>query len=603
MNGKNLRKAGKKGDKILKFDDSERRVSDSVQNRLDDGDYTGALRLGYRRLDFFGPSEDAYAMLSDAYELTECNAQALKMWYLFLDICEEDSLGEAYEGLAVNYMNLGKDSQAAYYYNLLLQTDDDISEESKMEIVETFSKPRGSRLRTVYPPEKADYTPEIEKGLEYLKQGNYGEAEKKFSSVDEKAPQYDSAQNLIAVSYLLQDRTEEAKALCEKIIARNPKDVQATTTYAAVLGQTGEKEKAREVAKNLCRIQTKDSDEIYKVATVCCENGLDKEALEKFDELGDEFQNEKTILYFRAVAQSKIGDVEGCLKTLERLITFYPHASVARYYYDVFRLYFSMPNRQELAAPQLNYYYSLPKDVQDNYCDLLHVLSGLSLTEARTVGENPQVRRVLDWAFDETENREEAAACAVEAAIRCDYDDFLRELLLDPDRSDSMKLQILRLLVVRNKDDSYGIVLYHIYRRVKLRKMKIGVKKRKKMLDAYAFVYSQFGILSDSHARRICAASELLYHCLLAAEETNRLDAVNDVAAVIYCLAGIKEGGGTLSAAKGFFGANTENAEIIYHRVMEIAAEAQAEVEAEKAESGEKNPQEKEDLDNEQDGE
>lgn len=570
---KDGRKVASKDDKILKFDRSEKRLADSMQKRLDAGDGEGALTLGYRWVEFFAPCVDAYAMLADAYEMLEANAQAVKIWYRFLDMCEEDCLGEAYEGLAVNYMNLGRDSQAAYYYNLLLQVDDDISEESKMEIVETFSKPHKSLFRTVYPPEKADYTPELEAGLEALKKTDYAAAEEAFSAVEKGSRQYSSAQNLIAVSYLLQGNNEGAKALCERLILENPEDVQANTTYAAVLGQMGMREKAKEVAKKLYTLPASDSDELYKIATVCCENELHKEALKKFCELENEVQNDRMLLYFKAVAAYKSGEYALSIKTFERLLTLYPEASVARYYYDILRLWLENKDKEDIQPPPTTYFYSLPKEMSERYCDLLVFLNKLTRAEAATIMDNPQIRVVLDWAFDEADETDETRLLAMHAAVRCGYDSFVRDILLDPEVSDLIKIRTLQLLLMRNEENIFGVVLYNVYRRVKLRRVKTGVKKRKKFLEAFSSVYSKFGILSDRHGRKICAASELLYRCLLAADKADWLDAVNDVSAAIYLLAGLKEGGGTLKAAVEFFGAEEENTKRILEEVKRVTNE------------------------------
>lgn len=573
MDGKNGRKVATGDGKILKFDRSEKRLADSMQKRLDAGDAEEALRLGYRWVDFYGPCVDSYAMLADAYEMLEVNAQAIKIWYRFLDMCEEDCLGEAYEGLAVNYMNLGRDSQAAYYYNLLLQVDDEISEESKMEIVETFSKPHKSLFRTVYPPEKADYTPELERGLESLKKGDYAAAEEAFSSVERGAKQYFSAQNLIAVSRLLQGKNEEAEKLCAALIDQNPADVQAYTTYAAALGQMGRRDEARSIAEKLYSLPASDSDELYKIATVCCENDLHKEALEKFSELENEVQNDKMLLYFKAVAAHKSGDLNLSIRTFEKLLALYPTASVARYYYDVLRLYRENKDNPAVQPPETSYFYSLPKEMRDRYCDLLYFLKKLSRVEADTIMDNPQIKIVLDWAFDEADDSEEVPMMAVDAAVHCGYDAFVRDILIDQEISDAIKIKTLQLLVMRNTEDSFGVVLYNVYRRVKLHRIQLSVKKRKKFLEAFASVYSKFGILSDHHARRICAASELLYRCLLAAGKEEWLDEVNDVSAAIYLFAGLKEGGGSMKAAAEFFNANGENTARIIGEVKSVTDE------------------------------
>ena len=151
----------------------------------------------------------------------EANSQALRTWYRFLNICDESALAEAYEGLAVNYMNLGKESQAAYYYNLLLRVDDELTEESKMDIVEMFSKPKRDGFKIVYPPEKADYTEQMEKGLRALKDGDFACARTYLEQVQEGAKQYKNAQNLHAITSLLEDQKDQARNICQKLLSQD----------------------------------------------------------------------------------------------------------------------------------------------------------------------------------------------------------------------------------------------------------------------------------------------------------------------------------------------------------------------------------------------
>ncbi|MBP5242446.1 MAG: hypothetical protein J6Z36_02005, partial [Clostridia bacterium] len=351
--------------KVKKFDgDRESRLMDSARKRLDEGDYITALRLLNRRNENFADDADSCASLADAYELMEAGGQAIKAWYRFLDVCEKEDLSEAYEGLAVNYMNLGRESQAAYYYNQLLRVDPDITEESKMEIMETFSRPKKSLFKVVYPPEKADYTAEMEEGLTFLKEGKYADAREAFSAVPKEANQYFSAQNMVAVSYLLDDKLEDAKTLCENLLAENENDVQVCTTYAAVLGQLKQYDAAKKVAEKLSKAQTEDTDELYKIATVCCENDMHAQALEKFQKLEELIPSDKNILYFKAVAAYTSGDIKQCLDAFDRLLVIYPEAAVARYYYDHLRLYLDNQDKVDMQKPELTYFYTLAQQAR-----------------------------------------------------------------------------------------------------------------------------------------------------------------------------------------------------------------------------------------------
>lgn len=52
----------------------------------------------------------------------------------------------------------------------------------------------------------------------------------------------------------------------------------------------------------LVSLNAKDPDDIYKIATVCCENKLHKEAFELFCKLEGDFAYDTTVLYFKAIA-------------------------------------------------------------------------------------------------------------------------------------------------------------------------------------------------------------------------------------------------------------------------------------------------------------
>ena len=428
-------------------------------------------------------------------------------------------------------------------------------------------------FKIVYPPEKADYTEQMEKGLRALKDGDFACARTYLEQVQEGAKQYKNAQNLLAITCLLEDKKDEARNICQKLLSQDENDVQANTTYAALLGQSEERQKAKEIAIKLSKIQTSDSDELYKIATVCCENDMHAQALEKFVQLEKEIKNDGNLLYFKAVAAFKSGDVDLAIETFGKLLTVYPEAAVVRYYYDILR-YYRENKEKEVPMPELTYFYRVPQPVREKYFDLLCFLDKLRKDEAKVVSDNPQVEGVLRWCFDELDGADgDLQIFAVCVAIHCHCEEFLQEMLLDPDVSDVVKLKALHLLAVQNEDCEYGVVIYHIYRRLKFYRIKTGVKKRKRFLEAYASVYAKFVVVSDNYAQRIRAAAELLYNCLLVREATGYIDNTADISCVIYMLAGIKEAGATVEAASKLFGANAQTVQEILSLVETVTQE------------------------------
>ena len=93
-----------------------------------------ALKFAYRELENFGASGDVFVRLSDIYEAMNLQGMAINWWFRFLDIADMDDLPDIYEGLADNYLALGQENQSAYYYNRLIDSDETIPEEKKLDI-------------------------------------------------------------------------------------------------------------------------------------------------------------------------------------------------------------------------------------------------------------------------------------------------------------------------------------------------------------------------------------------------------------------------------------------------------------------------------------
>ena len=121
-----------------------------------------------------------------------------------------------------------------FYYNKLIDADDTLTEENKLEIAETFARDKRSNFRFVYPPRFADYSGETEAGARALKNGDCKRAISVLSKVEKGSPDYERAREIQAVAYLLSGRAKEAEKICLALIDENQGNVQALATLAAV---------------------------------------------------------------------------------------------------------------------------------------------------------------------------------------------------------------------------------------------------------------------------------------------------------------------------------------------------------------------------------
>jgi hypothetical protein len=163
------------------------------------------------------------------------------------------------------------------------------------------------------------------------------------------------------------------------------------------------------------------------------------------------------------------------------------------------------------------------------------------------------------WCFDEMDgNDHDLQYLGIVAAEHVGADGFIREMLLDADVIDVLKIETLRLLYMRNEPMEIGLVLCHIYRKLHLLPIKIGRKRRKKFLEAYAKVASKFVVVSDSHGKRICVATEKLYRLLESKENLETVDNTDDLACAIFLHSGLKELGTDINKIADAFDANAE---------------------------------------------
>ncbi len=555
----------KKG-KVVKIDFSRERLAKLADKYYNEGKYLSALRLAYKEMEYFGGDGEVFARFSDIYEELGLHMSAINFWFRCLDVSDEQDYPDIYEGLAVNYLHVGNETQSAYYYNKLIDADAMLPEETKLDIIDAFAKDKQDKFRFVYPPRLADYSNEIDAGGAALKSGNCKRAVEILSIVEKGSKDYAAAREMQAVAYLLDGDTESAKRACLELLEEIPDDVRVQATLAAVYLEEGNKEASKALALELYAQKQEMPDELYKVATVCCENGLHEQAYRKFCELEEKSPFDGRMLYFKGVAAYQCGLIDEAEKTLDTLCTVYPDAEVAKYYLREIRAYQRAveEGNTEEKPPELTYFYHLPQAEREERCRTLIHIGKCAQDEAQLFGLLAWHDGYFRWCFDEMDGGDhDLQYLALTTATHVRADDFLREVLLDCEVIDLLKIETLRMLLERNEDMELGVVLCHIYRKLKLQKIDVGRKKRKRFIEGYAQVASKFVVVSDAHGKKIKEASEKLY-CDL--EKCNALDLIEkseDCACAIFLLSGLKELRGGVDSLAQAFDANAVRVRVI----------------------------------------
>ena len=318
--------------KTVEIDFSDNRLISVALDMIEDHNYIGALKMLNKNAGLTGNDEDSYMLYAEIFDDMGLCEMCINNWFKFMDVIDYCDYTDCYEGLAVNYMNIGNEHFSAYYYNKLLMETEDIDDEAREEIVKDFLSAEENPLKFAWPPEIADVSDVLSEGLQLMKQAKYAEAREMFSGVKEGNPDWVTARNYIAMCAVIEDKPDEAERECLSLLEKAPDNVQALTTLAAVLTENGRKDEALEITKKLLSLDVKSSDDIYKIATVCCENGLHAEAYSLFSKMDGDYTYEKSILFFRAISAFNCGKTEESFDIFDKLLTIYPEAVTARYF-------------------------------------------------------------------------------------------------------------------------------------------------------------------------------------------------------------------------------------------------------------------------------
>ena len=544
------------------IDYSRERLAKLADKYYNEGKLFNALRFAYEELNTYGGSADVYARLSDIYEAMGLHTSAINFWFRFLEIADEEDLPDIYEGLAVNYGNRGDEKQAAFYYNRLMDVDDTLSEETKMDIISAFAKKKSDGFRVVYPPHEADYSKELAEGAQALKRGDCARAVEKFSEVQKGAKEYLTAKEMQSVAYLLSGKTEEAERLCLEVLEDEPNAERILSSLAAVYMEQGREQESKEIALRLSKLNLTEPDAIFKAATVCCENGLHKEAYDKFSQVEKMMPYDGRMLYFKAVSAFQCGLVEEAEKSLHALCTLYPDSEVGKYYLR------ALKNREEEPLPEFTYFYHVPEEERESRCQsLMHMLE-CPKEEAQLFGLIALHDGYFRWCFDEMDGADhELQFLGLAAAVHVHADEFIREILLDIEIADVLKLETLRMLYARNEDMQIGVVLYDVYHPLQILKIQIGRKRRKRFIESYAKVASKFSIVNDDYGKKIKKAAEKLYRDLEENGGLELVDGAEECACAIFFYSKINQITKNREEMAQIFGADLEKV----NRLLSIA--------------------------------
>lgn len=542
-------------EKTLPIDLSSGRLLDVAEGLIEEHNYISALKILNKNAALNSNDEESYMLYAEIFDDIGLYEKCINGWFRYLDCATCCDFYDAYEGLAVSYMNLGNEHFSAYYYNKLLTDADDLDAEEKRNIMDAFLSRERNPLKFVYPPRLADCSDIITEGVDYMKQGEYDKAVDEFEKVDEGNAAYLSARNYIAMCKIISDKCSEAEAECLAVLKNYPDNVQALTTLAAVKTEQKKSDEGRALALRLLSLNVTSTDDLYKIATVCCENKLHAEAYGLFCKLEKQLFYDSSVLYFKAVSAFNCGKVKESFSSFDKLLTIYPDAVTARVHYRRAREAAEKGENNEMS-----YFYRLPQQDRESSLKVLAAFSTLKPAEAEKFTDIVDITDCILWAFDETEGSGNgdlqflASLCAVKARL----DGIVRDILLNAFLPDELKVRILTLLGERNEENSFGVVVCHLYKKINFRALNVGRLKKKNFVSAYSRLTAHFGIIEGYYGEEFALAAENLYSQLKMRGNLQAAADTDALTAAVYFKSGIKEPRVTRKKLSTFFDAPEE---------------------------------------------
>ena len=550
-----MRQTKDREDGIRKLELSDEFLLDAAEKRYDAGDYMGALTMLNKRAGMYPPSADASALYADIYEAFSLWSPCADAWFRFLDTCNEADFGEGYEGLAFAFANMGDALRAELFYRRSYEASGETPPEFEFS-GEGFEAEPGPRLRIVHSDDGSVGDPELlRRGVLYIKSGDLTKAKEALSEIAPESADFPSACGLIAMCRLLTGDTAGAAEECERMLKYYPDNIHALTTYCAVLVAQERKEEAKEVGRKLAAMDSDQIEDLYRIATALCETGLDEEAYQKLTKLKKMQPYDDTVLWFHAVAALRSGRRDEAIASLEVLTTVYPRKVIAMLYLERLR------GEKEVS---LSYFYRMPQEDYKELSDFLLMADGVAPEMAERLGGEKEVLRYIRLAFDQLEGRDQKLQqLAARVAIKCRCDEAVREILLDYEADELVKLSMMQSLVERNEDNSFGVVICNFYREFFTHKMEFEGRRPDQFLEAFAQVYSRYAITADDNERKLLYAAEDVNYTLVDADAEDLFSEKEALAAAIYREARLSDGEHSIDAVAGLFGANVSTVKAI----------------------------------------
>ncbi len=436
--------------------------------------------------------------------------------------------GGCFSALSRLYYAMGDPESGNNYFHRLLSEgggffeDDDA--EDFFELSDDDDETDYSGYKLVYPRTDESWQESVEQAKALIGGGDYADGDALLREVPRESGAYVSARSSLALSLLLQNRTEEALEISNASLKEFPDDVLVACTACSVYNYAGEEKRAKEVLSSLRDFESEDIYLLYKVAAAFCELSEDEGALPFLEKLLELRPMDRRALRMKAIALFNLGRYEASRDTLLDLLVIDPKDLAAKGYLSLIAGVTAAGG----ADIRLPYMFMLPPPVAE---PLVRKLGALLSAPKPARGEvtRGELSDLFEYCLAEVGKAVPALLSHCE-----DIDgvaDFLRAALLSSRLDLKNKRTLLAGMAMRCHKGKVDIVVHRDFRQKVMRYPRGFLKMDDVWRQAYALALSVILTYSENFTGALVGAVADMY--ALAKERGVGVESAETLAAVL----------------------------------------------------------------------
>lgn len=443
-----------------------------ADQKAEKGDFLGALRLLFSALNI---SDDytLYADIADVYAEMGFYDFSNKYWFKYLDLAPKEKWGEVYEELAINYFYMEDLLASSYYFHKKVKIDGFISQDGLSEdIVEFLSESVDKKkfYKIVYPPEKADYSFELNTAKRALVNGDYLTAVKCYASVPKGCKQYFEAVDELSIVYFITGEVDKAIDLTKDLIKEKGETASLLCNLSSMYGYKKDADKSKYYYEKAKSIFDGEKEGLYKLSTCALEQNDTSTAVEFLAKVLFDKPNEVNMNYLYALALANAFDFEKASIYIKKVLLFKPDDAVVRYYEKVFSSK-QTSNEYDAVFP-LEYIDDLPSSERQKRTRRIDQLFTMETKKVEGKIKDQSVRDCLEWGIQKGKEKTVKKCIFILSQIKSEYaKKFLKNALIDPEIADETKRAIMYVLIMLGDEKSISATIKGFYMKIKPREL------------------------------------------------------------------------------------------------------------------------------------